>query len=293
MLFRERIRQAYPRLSPNKKKIADFLMESHQDAAFMTASQLARHLGVDVATVVRFAQDIGYAGYPALAREVRSLVKDELQAAHEFAAGEVKAENTFTQVLLKERDNLEQSLMKIPAETVQQAVDALKAAKHIYIIAQGEVLDLARFFATRLQLLGLPVESVSGDTAAIALALEKLSADDVVVGVSHSKVAAETAGALRFASERGAKTIGLVSTHASPVAHVASLVIICPSKSMTAAPSFGAMASVMDAILQMLSLGEAEKMAAQQRTLEKTYIALVEKQRESFTALEKEVTRSE
>jgi DNA-binding MurR/RpiR family transcriptional regulator len=292
-MFRKRIRQTYPRLSPNKKKIADFLMESHQAAAFMTASQLARNLGVDVATVVRFAQDIGYAGYPALAREIQALVQGELQVAHEFAAGKVKAESPFVSIMLKERDNIEQALMKVPTETVEQIVGTLKAANHIYIIAQGEPLDLARFFAARLQLEGLRAEAVSGDTVSVTLALDKLTADDAVVGLGHSKVTVETAGALRFARERGAKTVGLVSTHASPVAHVAELAIVCPSKSTTAMPSFGSMASVMDTILQMLVSKEQEKVAERQASLERTYIELVEKQRESLTFLEKEVTKSE
>jgi DNA-binding MurR/RpiR family transcriptional regulator len=292
-MFRERIRQTYPRLSPNKKKVADFLMESHRDVAFMTASRLARHLKVDVATVVRFAQDIGYAGYPALAREIQELVKNELKSAHEFAAGEVKAESPFVAIMLKERENVERALMNIPADTVQQAVTTLKAAQNIYIIAQGEVLDLARFFATRLQLQGLQAKALSGDTVAMALALDKLTAGDVVVGLSHSKCAVETAGAVRFAREREAKTVGLVSTHASPVAHVVELVIICPSKSMTAMPSLGSMASIMDAILQMLTLDRPEEAAERQAALERTYIELVEGQRESFVALEKEVAKSE
>jgi len=292
-MFRERIRQAYARLSPNKKKVADFLMESHCDVAFMTASRLAHHLDVDVATVVRFAQDIGYAGYPALAREVQDLVKDEIKTAHEFAAGKVKAESPFVAIMLKERENIEQSIMNIPADTVQQAVATLKAAKNIYVVAQGEVLDMARFFVTRLRLQGLQAEALSGDTVALALALDKLTAGDVVVGLSHSKLAVETAGAIRFARERGAKTVGLVSTHTSPVAHVVDLAIICPSQSMTTMPSLGSMASVMDAILQMLALEQPEKAAEQQAAFKRTYIELVEGQRESLVALEKEVARSE
>jgi len=291
-MFRERIRQAYSRLSPNKKKVADFLMEFHHDAAFMTASQLARHLNVDVATVVRFAQDIGYAGYPALAREVQSLVKGELKAAHEFAAGKAKAESLFVKIMLEERENIEQSLMNIPADTVQQVVAILKAAKNIYIIAQGEALDLARFFATRLRLQGLQVETLSGDSVILALALSGLTADDVVVGLGHSKFAVETAGAIRFARERGAKTVGLVSTHASPVAHVAESVILCPSKSMTPVLSFGSMASVMDAILQMIVLEQPDKAAEQQANFEQTYIELVKEQRENFVALEKDIARA-
>ncbi|MCR4406016.1 MAG: MurR/RpiR family transcriptional regulator [Anaerolineae bacterium] len=292
-MFQERIRQTYAKLSPNKKKIADFLMSSPQEAAFMSASQLARHLKVDVATVVRFAQDIGYSGYPPLAREVQSLVRGELKIARELATGEIKAESPFIAVMLNERENIEQALTTIPAQTIQQVTEALRAAKYIYIIAQGESLSLAHFFAARLRSQGLPAEAFSGDTAALAPALGKLTAGDLVVGVSHSKAAIETAGALQFARERGAKTVGLVSTHASPVAHVADTVIICPSKSMTAIPSFGSLVSVMDAIWQILAGEAPEKVSEQQAALEQTYVKLVESQGEAFAAFRKDVTRSE
>jgi DNA-binding MurR/RpiR family transcriptional regulator len=293
-MFRERVRRAYPRLSPNKRKVADFLMESHRDVAFMTASQLARRLEVDVATVVRFAQDIGYAGYPALAREIQGLVRGELKAAHGFAAGRAMAEKSpFIAIMLKERENIEQSLMNIPVDTVHQVIATLKAAKNIYVVAQGEAQDLARFFVSGLQLQGLRAETLSGDSVALALTLSKLTPDDVVVGLSHSQFAVETAGALRFADEQGAKTVGLVGTHASPVAHVAESVILCSSKSIAPVPSFGAIVSVMDTILQMLALEHPEKAAEHQATFERVYVELVEGQRESFVAIEKEVTRSE
>lgn len=292
-MFRERIRKAYARLSPNKKKVADFLMESHYDAAFMTASQLARHLKVDVATVVRFAQDIGYAGYPALAREVQGLVKDELKVFHDFEAGKTVEESLFAKIMLKERENIEESLMKIPADTMQQVVALLKAAKTIYIIAQGEDFDLARFFVARLQSQGFQAEALSGDFVALALTLNKLTADDVVIGLSHSKFAAETAGALRFSIKQGARTVGLVGTHASPVAHVAEVMVLCPSKSMTTMVSFGAMVAVIDAVLQMLALEEPGKVAERRAAFEQAYVALVGEQHDSFVALEKETTRSE
>jgi DNA-binding MurR/RpiR family transcriptional regulator len=81
-MFRERIAQHYARLGRNQKRIADFLTQEYREAAFMNGSALSQRLDVDPATVTRFAQRLGYAGYPELQHEVQELVKEELKAAY-------------------------------------------------------------------------------------------------------------------------------------------------------------------------------------------------------------------
>ncbi|HJX38286.1 MAG TPA: hypothetical protein VJ714_06795 [Anaerolineae bacterium] len=81
-MFRERIAQQYDRLGRNQKRIADFLTHEYRDAAFMNGAMLSERLEVDPATVTRFAQRLGYAGYPELLREIQELVKEELKAAY-------------------------------------------------------------------------------------------------------------------------------------------------------------------------------------------------------------------
>jgi DNA-binding MurR/RpiR family transcriptional regulator len=81
-MFRERIAEHYARLGKNQKRIADFLTQEYREAAFMNGSELSQRLDVDPATVTRFAQRLGYAGYPELRREIQELVKEELKAAY-------------------------------------------------------------------------------------------------------------------------------------------------------------------------------------------------------------------
>ncbi len=81
-MFREKIAGEYDRLGRNQKKIADFLTQEYREAAFMNGSALSAHLGVDPATVTRFAQRLGYTGYPDLLSEIQELVKEELKKAY-------------------------------------------------------------------------------------------------------------------------------------------------------------------------------------------------------------------
>jgi DNA-binding MurR/RpiR family transcriptional regulator len=78
MLYEDRIRRERPDMSKSFAKLADFLLNSYIEAAFMTASELAHALDLDAATVVRFSQFLGYSGFPELQREIRSRVKSDL-----------------------------------------------------------------------------------------------------------------------------------------------------------------------------------------------------------------------
>ena len=66
MTYEDRIRKERPGMSKSFAKLADFLLDSYIEAAFMTASELAHELNLDAATVVRFSQHLGYKGYPEL-----------------------------------------------------------------------------------------------------------------------------------------------------------------------------------------------------------------------------------
>ena len=78
MSYVSRIRTARPKMSKSFAKLADFLLDSYIEAAFMTATELAHAVDVDATTVVRFSQQLGYSGYPELLRDVREHVKRDL-----------------------------------------------------------------------------------------------------------------------------------------------------------------------------------------------------------------------
>src|SRR5687767_470255 len=86
--WRERIARVFDRLSAGNQKVARFLIENPTEAAFMTGSELSERLETDPATVVRFAQSLGYPGYPELSAEIRASVQEIFKHAHELQAGE-------------------------------------------------------------------------------------------------------------------------------------------------------------------------------------------------------------
>ncbi|MGD8737511.1 MAG: hypothetical protein PVJ85_12235, partial [Anaerolineae bacterium] len=152
-MFRDRITRNYQSLSPSFKKVADFILTSHQRAAFMSASRLAKYLGVDVATVTRFAQQIGYEGYTELIREIQEKVLEEMQDARApFSERFESAQTPFALTLWRDWANLDKTIRNIPLEDANRAIAAIHAARKIYFVSEGVGAGLAQATASYLSM---------------------------------------------------------------------------------------------------------------------------------------------
>lgn len=275
-MYRDRIRESYENLSKSQKRIADFLMTSHREAAFMTASRLAGVLDVDVATITRFAQRLKYPGYPELLDEVRSAVQAEMSKGLRPVEGVSEAGRTFVNTLTLARENVERTLSDISIEAAEQAIATLAKAHTIYILGQHTAVLLAEKMAVRLQVIGINPVVVSGDTVQIALALRNVQADDVVVGFGYSGYSADVAAALRMAHERGAKTIGISGSDVSAVARSADITLICAANSPLHLPSEVAASAVVEGLTQALAIDRDALFHQNIDALGRTYEQLIE-----------------
>ena len=131
----ETVRRLYPELTRSQRKLADFIAASYREAAFMTAARLAAYLSLNEATVIRFAQRLGYAGYPDLIRDVRLLVHEELETPAPGDAQKPRA--SMHEYLNAQVHNAQRFVSHIPAEAADQAVQAVLAAQRIYVVGQG------------------------------------------------------------------------------------------------------------------------------------------------------------
>lgn len=289
-MFLDRIRQQYGELTSSQRKLADFLSSSPYDAAFMNASELARHLELDAGTVVRFAQRLGYPGYPELAKDMQALVKERLRARYEPPTGKLDARQRFVASLARERENLEQAMTHIPAEVAVEIVSHLRQAQNIYLLAQSKAIGPATLLANSLSDLGLPVRPAGFDLIDWAANLRAVGEGDVVVGLGFTKYAYEAANAVRFARNRGATTIGLVGSATCPIAQAAELVLICPSKSELRIPSEVTMIAVIRALFESLLTDETERLAADVAQFQEVYRTLMESRMKNEAAkLKKDV----
>ncbi len=248
----EKIRQIYPHLTKSQRKLADFVANSYPEAAFMTASRLARHLSVNEATVIRFAQRLGYQGYPQMIRDVQAVLQEELAARDGAALGR-SAGAAFAAGLKDELESLQRAASHVPGELVERLATALREAHRIYVTGQGASYHLAGMFAAGLAAIGLDGRMVAGEPEALAQALAGLRPGDLLVGIAVVRESPEVARAPPTARARGVHTLAVSGSPTSGTAQAAHLVLTCPPSEHSAALMNGVAAALLEALLRALA----------------------------------------
>ncbi len=273
-MYRERIAQVYNQLSPSYRRIADFLLNNYREAAFMTAAELGQAVDVDTTTVVRCAQRLGYNGYPELIRDVQMQVKGELQSVYAPLEGDISPTATWQRSLLRDIENLQQ-VLGLSGETVGALADTLKSARRILVLGAGYSGYLGEAFAAALRHLSIAADYVPAEVMSQAFALVQAGQGDVAIGISTSPYAGEVSVALQLAKERGAKTVGIFGSYASPIARVAELKVFAPAASAGPYASMTAIAAVLTAILQIVSLSNPDSFARLMTEFQRNYQNIV------------------
>ena len=286
-MFRERIQAHYDELTPSFRKLADFILQEQLDAAFMTATEMAHHLGVDAATVVRFAQNLGYSGFRELIKEVQRVVKGELTASYSPDLSAPDDMGLFRSLLENERHNLTMVQAQL-TEKANTILPALLNAKRIWVLGQGCCTHLAGLCASALREIGLPAVSIAPDTLAAATNLKGVGAEDLAIGFSLTGMDLSTADAIRFAGQRGAKTLVFAASPVAAAALAAETTIICPGSTQTHVPSFVGLAAMIVVIVAAFSVRYPEKAAAMKTDLQQSFRELLALQARSTSELDVE-----
>jgi len=242
MIF-ERIRQVYPFLTKSHQRLADYLAASYREAAFLTASALADKLGMNEATVIRFAQRIGYRGYPEMMADIVQAVREELGLREGERAPHAAALMTYVQA---EMERARWVLSHLP-DDIPAVWQALRQARRIYVIGQGASAALAHLLAYALRSRGLSAENPPADALSLQMILPEVTAHCAAVAVALGPESGEVAHFLRRAREQGAWSLAFVASPISPCALAAEEVLLCGEEGR---PSFGAAALLMEAIVQ-------------------------------------------
>jgi DNA-binding MurR/RpiR family transcriptional regulator len=207
--YEERIREIRSDLSPSFQILANFLLDSYSSAAFLTATELAHSLDLDPATVVRFAQRLGYTGYPELQREIRQRVKEELLTGR---PAEVNSSEQAADAALEEVERyLQLTRRSFPIEAAETLVNALDEAERVVLIAEGLGVGPARSLGAWLEGAGYTVQLGVGGLGEIARALVGGHRKDIAIAVEVENQAPIVARALAEARRAGLRTAALVA----------------------------------------------------------------------------------
>ena len=260
--------------SKGQKKIANFILESYDKAAFMTASRLGKKVGVSESTVVRFAAELGYDGYPDMQKSLQKMIRNRLTSVQriEVTNDRLGDQDLLSMVLQSDIEKIRMTLEELDRESFEKAVNAIVRAKKIYIIGVRSSAAIAAFLHFYFNLIFENVCLVSANTASeVFESLLRVGEGDVVVGVSFPRYSSRTVQAMNFARDRGATTIAITDSEASPLAPISHYTLKARSDMASFVDSLVAPLSLVNALLVAVSQRKNDDLAHTFRTLEEIW----------------------
>lgn len=256
-MFREQIRKHYDHLSRSYRRVADFILNDYRTAAFMTAAALADAVDVDTTTVVRFAQRLGYPGFPELIEDIQEQVKLELSQTYAQPDEDGGLPSKVQALVAKDRAHLEKAMAHNTPDTLEDILDLLRAAPRIIVVGESYASAIAESFAGMLGEAGLPVIYASGDVYERARVLGRVGRKQVVVGFTPVEGVAGVARVLRYARSEGAVTLACTPSLSSQAARAAEHLLYAPGES-EGMPSLTALYAICTALAQAMMTVQAD-----------------------------------
>lgn len=263
----------FPRLSKGQKLIAEYILKHYDKAAFMTASKLGITVGVSESTVVRFANELGYSGYPKLQTGLQELIKTKLTSVQriEISSDLITEENVLKSVLKADMENIRATLEKLNPNTFDEIVNAIFRAKRIYIVGFRSSQALADFLGFYLGLVLDNVRQVSTGVSDIFEQLLKLGQEDLVIGIGFPRYSSRTVEALKFAKSKNAEVVAITDSLLSPLASNADYTLITQSNMASFVDSLVAPLSVINALIVAVGIREKDRISETFNNLEKIW----------------------
>jgi len=260
----KRINARYGSLSKNRKRIADFILESAEKAARMTAASLAELMNVSESTVVRFAYDLGYKSYPAFLKALRQYVSSNLTAAEriEFTKLSLEPGDILNYVFNADINKLKTTLSGIDRLSFDRSINAIMNAKKIYIIGMRNASYIAGFLGFNLNFMFDNVETITSNAMTdLFEQLINIDENDLVLGISFPRYSRRTVNALKYAKSCGAKVIALTDSGDSPLNEHADYSLCAASDMASFADSLVAPLSLVNSIIVALSSLKSEEVS--------------------------------
>ena len=256
--------------SKGQRRIAQYILDSYDKAAFMTANKLGKSVGVSESTVVRFAVDLGFDGYPSMQKAMQEMVLNRLTSVQriEVASDRIANQDVVSMVLQSDIDKLRQTCETVDRGEFQAAVDAILGAKRVYIIGVRSVAPLANFLGYYLNYMFNNVRIVTASgTSEMFEQVVGVDEDDVVIAFSFPRYSAATLKAAQYCRTTGANVIAITDNREAPLAQYSDCVICAKSDMVSLVDSLVAPLSVVNALIVAVA-------AKREKELHRTFDAL-------------------
>lgn len=257
--------------SKGQKLIANYILQSYDKAAFMTASKLGKTVNVSESTVVRFAAELGFDGYPSMQKTLQEMIRNKLTAIQrvEVSKERIGNQDVMTMVMQSDIEKIRMTLDETDQVSFNQAVAAIANAKRIYILGVRSASVLANFISFYFRFMFDNVVSV--DTSSISEVFEQIfhiSNDDVFIGLSFPRYSKRTIKAMQYAKDQGAKVVAITDSKVSPLTKIADVSLLAKSDMASFVDSLVAPLSLVNALIVAISREKAVHLESSLNRLE-------------------------
>ena len=242
--------------SKGQKRIAGYILENYDKAAFMTASKLGKLVGVSESTVVRFASELGYDGYPSMQRALQEMIRSRLTSTQRIqAAGDLfDRQDLLGAVLQSDIDKLREIVAEADRTELDNVVERIMGARHIYILGVRSSSFVAGYLNFYMHLLCENVTLVQSNAAGeIFEQLFRIGPEDVMLAISFPRYSKVTMNTVKFAQDRGASIIAITDNELSPVYQMSDAALLAPCEMISFVDSMVAPLSLINALLVALA----------------------------------------
>ena len=270
----KKMQENFHDLSKGQKLIANYIINHYDKAAFMTAAKLGEVVGVSESTVVRFALELGFDGYPKLQKVLQELIKSKLTSVQriEVSSSRIQEENILKSVLQSDMEKIKITLEEADQLSFNNIVNAILEAKKIYILGVRSSAPLASFLGFYFNLIFDNVRLVH--TTSVSEMFEQIvraQEGDVVIGISFPRYSKRTIKAMQFVKSQGATVIAITDSNESPLAMNADHSIIARSDMASFVDSLVAPLSVINALIVAIGMKKKDDLYKTFEKLEKIW----------------------
>ncbi len=256
--------------SKGQRLIAKYITEEYDKAAFMTANRLGKNVGVSESTVVRFAVELGFDGYPSMQKAMQEMVLNRLTSVQriEVANNRIGDQDVISMVVQSDIEKLRQTEETISRTEFNAAVNAVLGAKRVYILGVRSAAPLANFLGYYLNYMFNNVHVITGcGTSEMFEKIVGVNSDDVVIAFSFPRYSSATTKGAQYCRSTGATVIGITDQRTSPLGSTCDHVLLAKSDMVSLVDSLVAPLSIVNALIVAIA-------AKREKEVHRTFEAL-------------------
>ena len=260
--------------SKGQRLIAKYIMEDYDKAAFMTANRLGKTVGVSESTVVRFAVDLGFDGYPSMQKAMQEMVLNRLTSVQriEVANNRIGDQDVVSMVIQSDMEKLRQTGETLNRDEFSAAVNAILNAKRIYILGVRSAAPLAQFLGYYLNYMFNNVHTITGcGTSEMFEKIVGVDSRDVVVAFSFPRYSSATTKGAQYCRSTGATVIGITDNRESPLGRASDHVLCAKSDMVSLVDSLVAPLSVVNSLIVAIASKRQQELHRTFESLERIW----------------------